>query len=1123
MNHTKKSTGVFCLFILIFMTNIVKCKSLYVISNFRVMPQIKTYDIANDNLNFVYDANITVDIAFPTDITVHESDYGKWMFCTIEYTGIIERINLQTRKPEERITVPNAHGRGMAGIVIDKDKSKLYAMDRFTNRLWSYSWNPITETLTLDFNDPYYIELEGIEYGEPVGAFGITLDEENDLLYVADNTHTIEYYNTNDWSLAGELNVDCNAISVAIDENNQRLYYGSIGEGYGDGDPCLYQYNLLTDESDSVYIGNAVAGIAVDQQTGLVYITTSDEGINETKYKLMIYDVNLTLHSTPIQLGCPTGLTVAEIGYRHPCFEIVKDDNDADCVYPLISQLEHEWLGTPYNWLYYNINWDANGFADSNVVITDFLPFEVNEPNFISDGGEYLPDLHAVRWNVGDVSAQDSNQFKIQAAVNYYANPCGTIRNKAVIEGDHYFDQYAIDTNVCYYGGDIIYVDRDTNGWGNGTNWQDAYKDLQEALECARSSCAEVVAIWVANGVYKPVQNPYTMTGNETFELIPNVGLFGHFAGGEESTLDRDFNNPANETVLEGLIGTQQSVASVVKAEDIEYPDYTIIDGFTVRNAQGDGLYIDNSYAGIVNCKFQNNYYGVRSIYSWSDIHNCIFFNNFENGLYAFQLSRPVVSYSVFDGNGITNYGIYTQNYSVIDVNNCIFKNHPGYNSSSGCGILADNGTITVVDSNFIDNWYGLNLSNTSTTLTNCSVTDSIINGISCSNSDLTVKYSIISNSSYNGASLNSGCNLTLKNSVISYNGNEGLELFNNLTSSITNNWIYNNGTAENLYEGCSGIYLNNHSMSPPFIRNNTLYGNYTYGIQMSHSGGEPNISNCIIYGNDANDLYRENGSFNNVRYSCLQSIHSGIGNIVADPCFVDTDSNNLRIIKDSRCRNAGDPNGNYSGETDIDDQGRVQYGRVDIGGDEFYGGLADYDENGIVNFLDYRYLAQSWKQNQTDYSLDDDNDVDIYDLTYFAGDWLWQENAEQSRMMCMSTGDDEDSLENDNLMLSTAIESLSKRPQRLIEGSQKFYDITPAMTISAKQRELESLKAQRAERMHLSKAESISLSDTSKVFDVNEILNWLDELWKSDEEFKESMSEQEYLEFRKSIEKSEE
>ncbi|MFA5293871.1 MAG: right-handed parallel beta-helix repeat-containing protein [Phycisphaerae bacterium] len=42
-------------------------------------------------------------------------------------------------------------------------------------------------------------------------------------------------------------------------------------------------------------------------------------------------------------------------------------------------------------------------------------------------------------------------------------------------------------------------------------------------------------------------------------------------------------------------------------------------------------------------------------------------------------------------------------------------------------------------------------------------------------------------------------------------------------------------------------------------------------------------------------------------------------------------------------------------------------------------------------------------------------------------------------------------------------------------------------------------------------------------VVDVNQVLDWLDELWKSDEDFKESMSEEEYLEFRKSIDEESE
>jgi hypothetical protein len=69
----------------------------------------------------------------------------------------------------------------------------------------------------------------------------------------------------------------------------------------------------------------------------------------------------------------------------------------------------------------------------------------------------------------------------------------------------------------------------------------------------------------------------------------------------------------------------------------------------------------------------------------------------------------------------------------------------------------------------------------------------------------------------------------------------------------------------------------------------------------------------------------------------------------------------------------------------------------VDMGADEFYWSPADFDRNGIVNFLDYAVLAAAWLTDNPNISLDNDNDVDMYDLALFCKDWLWQPGQEQS------------------------------------------------------------------------------------------------------------------------------
>ncbi len=97
-------------------------------------------------------------------------------------------------------------------------------------------------------------------------------------------------------------------------------------------------------------------------------------------------------------------------------------------------------------------------------------------------------------------------------------------------------------------------------------------------------------------------------------------------------------------------------------------------------------------------------------------------------------------------------------------------------------------------------------------------------------------------------------------------------------------------------------------------IRNNTIVDNNGFGVYVG-SGTEPNISNCILWGHDGNDLADCNAT-----YSCIEDSNDagGIGNITSDPMFVNVDCNNYCLLPESPCIDAGDPNADYTGDADL-------------------------------------------------------------------------------------------------------------------------------------------------------------------------------------------------------------
>jgi alpha-tubulin suppressor-like RCC1 family protein len=644
---------------------------------------------------------------------------------------------------------------------------------------------------------------------------------------------------------------------------------------------------------------------------------------------------------------------------------------EPNCARPFVG------FGINDNYLVYSITY-ANPITNpsdpnyvgtiSDVNIINELPLEVEY--YASDPcAVYDSNTRKIIWHIGDLSPGAEGVLTLTVMVNDFAKPCSKITDFAYLTGKGYYTYTDVNVPVCPYGSEIIYVDSNAvNGSKNGTDWENAYLTLVDAFTQIKNGCSEVTAIWVANGVYQPVydanENGYQ---NKSFELIEGVGLFGNFAGGESSIEERDFNNPANETILDGRIGSEssQAVNKVVKAENIVSG---IIDGFTIRNSNGGaGVYLDNSNVAIVNCKLKNNNnYGVRAEnYSYPDIHNCLFIGNSSQNINAANGCYPIVSYCTFDGNDTTSKGIEVSSYTNVAVENSIFKNHTEE------GINGSDSEVNAVSCKFeSNNGDGLEFSNVDAAITKCKIKNSGDNGISAS----------------------SGSSLVLKNSIISHNGKRGVSLNNNAVTSIVNNWIHHNGINQSSGEG-AGIYSSNHTVNALNIRNTTIYDNYTYGVECGQYGADPNIRNCIITGNDSNDLYRTGGSFNKINYSLLQHSHSGIGNKTGDPGFVniEADEDDLHLDILSQCVDVGDPNGNYA-ETDIDGESRITNSRVDLGGDELYVSNADFNSDNIVDYDDLYVLCQAWLTQVAGMpDIVDNNFIDFADFAAFANDWQWK------------------------------------------------------------------------------------------------------------------------------------
>lgn len=186
------------------------------------------------------------------------------------------------------------------------------------------------------------------------------------------------------------------------------------------------------------------------------------------------------------------------------------------------------------------------------------------------------------------------------------------------------------DTPCIWAGGPFVYVDTDAIGDNNGTSWEDAFTDLQDALYVARRY-ENVQEIWVAEGVY----TPHTTSRDSSFVLSDSIKIFGGFIGIEETREERTAD--AELVVLSGDINTPDTLSDNsyhtigIASSCVE----CILDGLTVTYGFADNPMNSNDIgAGVLN-------------YGKATITNVIFERNYAtemgSALYSSDMSAHLI------------------------------------------------------------------------------------------------------------------------------------------------------------------------------------------------------------------------------------------------------------------------------------------------------------------------------------------------------------------------------------------------------------------------------------------------------------------------------------------------
>jgi hypothetical protein len=427
----------------------------------------------------------------------------------------------------------------------------------------------------------------------------------------------------------------------------------------------------------------------------------------------------------------------------------------------------------------------------------------------------------------------------------------------------------------------VWYVDDDAAAGGDGRSWATAFQHPQDAVDAASAGNE----VWVAEGSYVRRE----ATDEVVVTMKDSVAIYGGFAGTEAGRGDRDWE--AHVTTLDG--------------EDVCYhvlvgASNAALDGFTVT--RGNARNTDSPPLTWKGGGLMND--------SVSDIlvANCVFtFNTandqFGGATYSGSSSMTILD-TAFLSNSAEKGGAVFADRSELELRRCEFDSNWASMAGGAMCLEADDTTVVescsfsgnAADPDGASTGGAFRVTRGSADFDGCSFTD---NRSSLGGGEALMALLQLTDCSFVGNSASVGGALALREEGVGGSQITRCRFVANVADmsaaislTFSSSPRFENCVLAGNIARLSGGALRS-SFSSPSLLGCTLTGNLASGQPGSaidnHSGSVATVVNSIIWGNGGTAISNDDvDSSALLTHTCAQGGWDGVGNIDADPMFID-------------------------------------------------------------------------------------------------------------------------------------------------------------------------------------------------------------------------------------------